>query len=91
MGLDEEAEMQSALAHAQSVEDENQKWRILAIWHLVNGDETLSRHYYDKILAEDKRASKLFSPRLYLLQLSRIFPERESYTQLANWLEQAID
>jgi hypothetical protein len=61
------------------------------VWYLFKGEIETARDYYRKILAEDNRATKLFSPCLYLLQLSILFPERLEFTEMYEWFEAEID
>src|SRR5690606_6642462 len=87
MALAEICELQSTMS---TIEDDTQCWRIQALWHLFNDESDLARTYYAKILAEDSRFVKLFSPCLYLIQLERLFPERNDFQEMFKWLNSQI-
>jgi tetratricopeptide (TPR) repeat protein len=93
--LQKPAEVKTQLEAARKaladVDEVNQHWRIQGILDLFDGDETAARSAYQQVLDDDKRATKLFSPRLYLLQLSRLFPERQGYTTFYEWFESQVD
>jgi tetratricopeptide (TPR) repeat protein len=92
MGHDESAEreLQHAMQAAEQITEENQRWRLLAILALFQGDVETARAEYERVLEDDPRANKLFSPRFYLLQLSRLFPDFCSFQQVATWFEAQV-
>jgi hypothetical protein len=85
-----QAELERASTAMLDVAEHNQRWRIQGILNLFSGNEAAAKAAYQKVLDDDKRASKLFSPRLYLLQLTRLFPERESFQTMYHWFESQV-
>jgi tetratricopeptide (TPR) repeat protein len=93
--LNEPAQADNELLRAnqalRTVEEESQYWRIQGILHLFNGDEELAKSAYQRVLDDDNRATKLFSPLLYLLQLTRLFPENKLYKSIYDWFESQVE
>ena len=85
-----QAEFDRTYEESLKIENDSQRWRVLALWHLFNGDKDIAVDYYEKMIAEDSRSIKMFSPCFYLIQLERLFPERPEFTELLNHIKSQI-
>jgi tetratricopeptide (TPR) repeat protein len=76
---------------ADEIDEEAQRWRLLAILALIHQDEATTRSCYERVLAADRRASKLFSPHFYLIQLTRLYPQQELFQRTLEWFAGQMD
>jgi hypothetical protein len=90
----DEANVQHELAQLASlipqVTDPNQQRRLQALLALFEGQTDAAREHYAQIVRDNPKIHQLFSPRLYLRLLRRLFPAREDIHALGVWFEAQI-
>lgn len=64
--------------------------RVVGLIELMMGEREAARTHYEEAIRQQPLRSRHFSPPLYLLVLSRIFPERTDIRETLEWYEQRL-
>jgi tetratricopeptide (TPR) repeat protein len=73
-----------------NIKELHQQWRSRAVLELFQGQVEQARECYTQVLNNNRKRHSLFSPRLYLRQLARLFPERKDIREMSAWFESRL-